>query len=91
MNKKTKLKLILLLIFLFVVPTIFFFTTFFWIQSEKWKIIVGVFYALWLIGIGISSLFYIKNLNKYNYKITEGVNFYIENEISKYGMGSILF
>ncbi|MDD1371314.1 DHH family phosphoesterase [Metamycoplasma hyosynoviae] len=91
MNKKTKLKLILLLIFLFVVPTIFFFTTFFWIQSEKWKIVVGVFYALWLIGIGISSLFYIKNLNKYNYKITKGVNFYIENEISKYGMGSILF
>ncbi|AXE60851.1 hypothetical protein DA803_01975 [[Mycoplasma] phocae] len=88
-NRK-KIHLILQIIFLFLIPSVLFYVVIFKL-SGLGQIISAILYTIYIIAIGsylaISMTRYLKNIAVSQ----SSLNYYIQREISQYGVGTIVF
>lgn len=92
MKKNKQLAIVISqLIALFLIPTIIFVILLIKIKQPNFPLILSIIYVLWLIVLSTICILSIKRYIKYNLIANETVNYYIEREVSKYGMGAIAF
>ncbi|QJG66481.1 hypothetical protein HGG64_02065 [Mycoplasma phocoeninasale] len=88
-NRK-KIHLILQIIFLFLLPSILFYVVIFKL-SDIGQIIAAILYTVYIIGLGsylaVTMTRYLKNIAVSQ----SSLNYYIQREISQYGVGAIVF
>ncbi|AZZ65227.1 hypothetical protein DMC14_000145 [Metamycoplasma phocicerebrale] len=90
-NEKREITLLIVQIFtLFILPTIVFFVGIFQFP-EKAKIAVIVLYSILIIALGAYLIFIIKQYLKNTSLSNRTLNQYIQNEVSQYGIGTMIF
>ncbi|MBN4089212.1 DHH family phosphoesterase [Mycoplasma enhydrae] len=89
-EKREVILLILKVLLLFVLPTIIFFIGIFRFP-ENAKIAIIVIYSVLIIALGAYLIFIIKRYLKDMSLSNKTLNQYIQNEVSQYGIGTIIF
>ena len=86
-----KIGLIIGLVSLFLIPSIIFIVLLIKFDSLKSQILIGLFYVFWLIAITFLFAFMMKKFNKNNMLTNSSIAEYIESEIDKENVGTIVF
>lgn len=86
-----KIGLIIGLVSLFLIPSIIFIVLLIKFDSLKSQILIGLFYVFWLIAITFLFAFIMKKFNKNNMLTNSSIAEYIESEIDKENVGTIVF
>ena len=86
-----KIGLIIGLVSLFLIPNIIFIVLLIKFDSLKSQILIGLFYVFWLIAITFLFAFMMKKFNKNNMLTNSSIAEYIESEIDKENVGTIVF
>ncbi|WP_412031651.1 DHH family phosphoesterase [Metamycoplasma buccale] len=88
-NKKL-FYLIIQIIFLFLVPTIIFFVGIFKLD-KIYQIWFSIVYGIIISTLAIVCAFLFQKYLQNSIVVKDSLNYYLENEVSKYGMGMIVF
>ena len=86
-----KIGLIIGLVSLFLIPSIIFIVLLIKFDSLKSQILIGLFYVFWLIAITFLFAFMMKKFNKNNMLTNSSIAEYIESEIDKENVGTIVW
>lgn len=89
-DKRRLLIFIIKILTLFIIPTIIFLVGIFSFSTE-WKLAIIVLYFLLIFGLGIYTAFLVRSFLKESLVVNRTLSQYLQNEISDYGIGILVF